>query len=294
MDTQHSGKLKRRLLHLLWILLFTLFMAIFIKTFFIEAFRIPTNSMADTILAGDFVLVNKFVYAINTPPTIPLTPIEIPKFKIISFKEPKRNEVIVFQFPGSPYELTPSQDMTLVKRVAGLPGDEVWIIDKEVIVNSSRLDEPKNAIIEKANSQNYGEADDRIFPSGRNWNKDFYGPISVPKAGMKIEINPKNIKDWETIINREFGRKVVSIEGTVIMINGKPSREYTFAKNYFFVLGDSRDKSSDSRHWGFVPEDLIIGRAEIIYWSVKSTFDFRKVTEIFNSIRFNRIFSKID
>lgn len=294
MDTQHSGKLKRRLLHLLWILLFTLFMAIFIKTFFIEAFRIPTNSMADTILAGDFVLVNKFVYAINTPPTIPLTPIEIPKFKIISFKEPKRNEVIVFQFPGSPYELIPSQDMTLVKRVLGLPGDEVWIIDKEVIVNSSRLDEPKNAVIGKGNSENYGEADDRIFPSGRNWNKDFYGPILVPKAGMKIEINPKNIKDWETIINREFGRKVVSIEGTVIMINGKPSREYTFAKNYFFVLGDSRDKSSDSRHWGFVPEDLIIGRAEIIYWSVKSTFDFRKVTEIFNSIRFNRIFSKID
>ena len=294
MDTQHSGKLKRRLLHLLWILLFTLFMAIFIKTFFIEAFRIPTNSMADTILAGDFVLVNKFVYAINTPPTIPLTPIEIPKFKIISFKEPKRNEVIVFQFPGSSYELIPSQDMTLVKRVAGLPGDEVWIIDKEVIVNSSRLDEPKNAVIEKGNSENYGEADDRIFPSGRNWNKDFYGPILVTKAGMKIEINPKNIKDWETIINREFGRKAVSIEGTVIMINGKPSREYTFAKNYFFVLGDNRDKSSDSRHWGFVPEDLIIGRAEIIYWSVKTTFDFRKVTEIFNSIRFNRIFSKID
>lgn len=294
MDSQHSGKLKRRLLRLLWILLFTLFMAIFIKTFFIEAFRIPTNSMADTILGGDFVLVNKFVYALTTPPTIPLTPIEIPRFKIISFKEPKRNEVIVFQFPGSPNELIPSQDMTLVKRVAGLPGDEVWIIDKEVIVNSSRLDNPENAIIQKDNSQNYGEADDRIFPSGRTWNKDFYGPIVVPKAGMKIEINPKNIKDWETIINREFGRKAVSIEGTVIMINGKPSREYIFAKNYYFVLGDNRDKSSDSRHWGFVPEDLIIGRAEIIYWSVKSTFDLSDITGIFKSIRFERILRKIE
>ena len=250
--------------------------------------------MAETILSGDFVLVNKFIYTLQTPSTVPLTSIKIPCIKLISFRKPIKNEVIVFQFPGNQNEIYPSQDITLVKRLVGLPGDNVWIIDKEVIVNNSRFDIPPKAIIKKDESLNYGEADDRIFPGGKNWNKDYYGPILVPKIGMRIEINPKNINDWETIINREFGKKVVSKEGSVVMINGKPSRQYIFTKNYYFVLGDNRSQSSDSRYWGFVQEDLIVGRAEIIYWSVKSTFDFSNLAEIFSSIRFNRILRRVE
>lgn len=286
--------MKKILVRLFLVILFTFFLAIFVKAFFIEAFKIPTNSMAETILSGDFVLVNKFVYSIQTPSALPLTNIKIPRLKLISFGKPQRNEVIVFQFPGNQNEIHPSQDITLVKRLVGLPGDNIWIIDKEVIVNNSRFEIPPKAIIKKEESQNYGEADDRIFPGGKNWNKDYYGPIVVPKYGMKIEINPNNINDWETIINREFGKKVVSKEGSVVMIKGKPSRQYIFTKNYYFVLGDNRDQSSDSRYWGFVPEDLIIGRAEIIYWSVKSTFDFSNLAEIFSSIRFNRILRRVE
>jgi signal peptidase I len=286
--------LKSKLFRLIVILLITFCLAILVKAFFIEAFKIPTNSMAETILSGDFVLVNKFIYTLQTPSAVPLTSIKIPRLKLISFRKPKKNEVIVFQFPGNQNEIYPSQDITLVKRLVGLPGDNVWIIDKEVIVNNSHFDIPPKAIIKKEESQNYGEGDDRIFPGGKNWNKDYYGPIVVPKIGMKIVINPKNISDWETIINREFGRKAVSAEGSVVMINGKPSREYIFTKNYYFVLGDNRSQSSDSRYWGFVPEDLIIGRAEYIYWSVKSTFDFSNLAEIFSSIRFNRILTKVE
>jgi signal peptidase I len=291
---KNSGRGKKILVRLLFVILLTFFLAIFVKAFFIEAFKIPTNSMAETILSGDFVLVNKFVYSIQTPSALPLTNIKIPRFKLISFAKPERNDVIVFQFPGNPYEVRPLQDITLVKRLVGLPGDNVWIIDKEVIVNNSRFEIPPKAIIKKDESLNYGEADDRIFPAGKNWNKDYYGPILVPKIGMRIEVNPKNINDWETIINREFGKKTVSIEGSVITINGKPTREYIFTKNYYFVLGDNRSQSSDSRYWGFVPEDLIIGRAEIIYWSVKSTFDFSNLAEIFSSIRFNRILRRVE
>jgi len=288
-----NRKLKNKIFRILWIILFTFFLAIFVKAFFIEAFKIPTNSMAETILSGDFVLVNKFIYSIQTPSALPFTNIKIPRLKLITFRKPERNEVIVFQFPGNQNEVFPTQDITLVKRLVGLPGDNVWIVDKEVIVNNSRFEIPPKAIIKKEKSQNYGEADDRIFPSGKNWNKDYYGPIIVPKIGMKTEINPQNISNWEAIINREFGKKVVSTEGSVVMINGKPSRNYIFTKNYYFVLGDNRDQSSDSRYWGFVTEDSIIGRAEIIYWSVKSTFDFSNPTEIFSSIRLNRIFRRV-
>lgn len=286
--------MKKKLLRLFIILLVTFCLAILIKAFFLEAFKIPTNSMADTILSGDFVLVNKFTYGIQTPGALPLTNIKLPKLKLVSFNKPQRNDVIVFQFPGEQYEVSSSNDITIVKRLIGLPGDNIWIIDKEIIVNNSRLKYPAKAIIEKENSHEYGMADANIFPKGKNWNKDYYGPIVVPKKGMKIEITPRNIWEWETTINRECGKKAVSVEGSVVMINGEPSREYTFSKDHYFVLGDNRDRSSDSRYWGFVPEDLIIGRAEIIYWSLKSSFDFWKVTEIFRSIRFNRILTKVE
>lgn len=285
--------MKKKILKLLIILSVTFSLAILIKSFFLEAFKIPTNSMANTILSGDFVLVNKFVYGIKTPAVLPLTNIKLPVQNIISFKHPKRNDVVVFEFPGEQYEAASNQDLTLVKRIVGLPGDTVIIIDKKVFVNGTYLDLPKTALVEKSHSRDYGIPDQNIFPKGKNWNKNFYGPVLVPKQGMTIEINTENIFEWETTINREFGKKVVSVEGSVISINGKPTRNYTFSKNHYFVLGDNRDRSSDSRYWGFIPENLILGRAEYIYWSITSAFNFTNPSEIFRSIRFNRILTKI-
>lgn len=285
--------LKRKLLRLFIILLLTFFLAIFVKTFFIEAFKIPTNSMAETILSGDFVLVNKFVYGIKTPSVLPLTNIKIPVVEIISLNLPKRNDIVVFEFPGEQYEAAANQNLTLVKRIIGLPGDTVLIVDSKVFVNGNYIEPPKYSLVEKFYSRDYGIKDQNIFPKGKNWNKDFYGPIVVPKQGMKVAISSQNIFEWETAINREFGKKVVSVEGSVICINGKPVRQYTFTKNHYFVLGDNRDKSSDSRFWGFVPEDLIIGRADFIYWSINSTFNFNDPAKIFTSIRFDRILTKL-
>lgn len=286
--------LKNKIGKLLIILLFTFFAAILIKTFFIEAFRIPTNSMANTLISGDYVIVNKFIYGIKTPAEVPLINIKLPVINLLSVKTPIRNDIIVFQFPGDQNQYSSDNSITLVKRLIGLPGDEIWIIDKEVLINGVPLKLPSSAIIGEKKSNTYGIADDKIYPKGKKWNKDFYGPIIVPKKGMKIELNPRNIGEWETAINREFKKKVVSVEGSVVNINGKPAREYTFTQNHYFVLGDNRDRSSDSRFWGFVPEDLLIGKAEFIYWSINSTFNFSDITQIFKSIRFDRILNKIE
>jgi len=246
--------------------------------------------MEQTLLPGDFIVVNKSAYKIATPSFIPLTNIPLKHFDIWDFDSPKRNDVIVFDFPGMINEFKPSQQMFFIKRTIGIPGDTVEIINQKVYVNGTLLTAPvKGEFNEKSIKK--GEKDFRIFPPDKNWNSDNYGPIIIPKEGDNIFINPKNIKYWGHIINREFGRKVVSEEGSVININGKPVIGYTFKKNYYFVLGDNRDESMDSRYWGFVPEDKIIGKAMIVYWSVDPSIV--NLDEVFKSIRWSRIFTKI-
>ncbi len=266
---------------------------IIIKGFFFEAFRIPTGSMEDTLLPGDFLVVNKAAYSLDTPANIPLTGMSIPHFTLISWSAPLRDDIIVFEFPGNKDELLPLQPANYIKRVAGIPGDTIELRNKVLYVNNKETPFPELVKISKTSSFRWGEAEKNLYPGNNGWNSDFYGPLVVPYKGQTIQVNPRNINDWKTIIDREYGKRAVSVEGTVINIDGIPSRRYTFQKNYYFVLGDNRDDSMDSRFWGFVPEDRIIGRAEFIYWSLKEAPDSGESEDLWSSIRFDRIFTKI-
>lgn len=268
--------------------------AIIIKSFFVDAFKIPSASMENTLLVGDYVLINKASYEIKTPHYIPIINFWIPSFSLIRFRHPLRDDIIVFKFPGYPNEFEPSENSSYIKRVIGLPGDTVQIKNESVYVNGQIISQPENAIFPRTQAYEKKIIDDRIFPQNRKWNNDNYGPIVVPKKGMIINLNTNNIIDWQALIDREYGHKAISVEGSVINIDHKPVRNYIIKKNYYFVMGDNREDSMDSRYWGFVADNLIIGKAIMIYWSWDSFKFVNKWYEFLRPLRLNRIFKIVN
>ena len=128
-----------------------------------------------------------------------------------------------------------------------------------------------------------------IFPKGEEWNGDNYGPFVVPKKGDRIWLTPSNVEKWRTIIVREYGARVVDVHDDKVFINGEPVHEYEIQKDYYFMMGDNRDNSADSRYWGVVPRDKIVGQPMIALWSWNSDIPWSEPLRLLGSIRWNRI-----
>ncbi len=270
-------------------LLFAAIAAFLIKTFLIETSRVPTGSMEKTIWVGDFLFVNKFIYGSSSPRNIPFTNVSLPYFQMPAIRDPHRGDIVVFEYPGDRDELVPTELNNYVKRCIGVPGDTIEAVDKVVFVNGKEA--PRAPQIQYIN--NYvipkGIANPRIFPKGGNFNEDNYGPVIVPKKGDVINLSLDNIEAWRTIIDREFENRVVTVEGDRIMIEGKPVKSYTLKKDYYFMMGDNRDDSADSRFWGFVSRDKVIGEAFMIYWSWDPSISFSDFFNLLGSVRLGRI-----
>ncbi|MGQ9642920.1 MAG: signal peptidase I [Ignavibacterium sp.] len=274
--------------------------AFLIITFIIQNTRIPTGSMEDTILVGDFVLVNKFIYGSSSPRYIPFTEIALPYFTLPAIKDPKPTDIVVFEYPGDRDQLEPAEKgVNYVKRCIGTPGDTVEIRDKVVFVNGKEFWRPpyikyyRGMIGSHLRPLPKGYAEPRIFPRGMPWNEDNYGPLVVPKKGMIIPINIYNIEQWRTTIDREYGKRVVEIRGNVVYIDDQPVSSYTFKKDYYFMMGDNRDDSLDSRFWGFVPRDAIVGQAFIVLFSWDRDIPFSEFFKLLASIRTDRVLKLI-
>jgi signal peptidase I len=266
-------------------LLFAGVVALILKIIFLEAYRIPTGSMENTLLTGDFLLVNKFIYGAATPRGIPFTEIRIPFFRLPALKTPHRGDVVVFDFPGNANEFQSKEIINYIKRLVGEPGDSIRVIDKALYVNGEVFPNPPDGqFSDKVSRNSYAD----IFPKGMPWNDDNYGPVRVPKKNDIIKLTPDNLDQWRMFITRE-GHSVRLTADNKVFIDEKENTGYKVEKNYYFMMGDNRNNSSDSRYWGFLPEEDIIGEAMIIYWSWDPNIPTSDFGRLFDSIRWNRI-----
>ncbi|MCL2309801.1 MAG: signal peptidase I [Proteobacteria bacterium] len=216
-----------------------------LRSFVAEPFKIPSSSMRPTLEVGDFILVNKFSYGIRLP---------IIEKKIIPIGSPQRGDVVVFRYP-----LNPSQDY--IKRVIGIPGDVIEYRDKKLKVNEQLLPQQKGA--------NYS-----YLEGGRFENLDRFTETAQSADGARehpIAIDP---------------RKPTLYLDHVFPFPLRSACEYfengfrcTVPKGYYWMMGDNRDNSEDSRYWGFVPDENLRGKAFFIWfnWGDISSFSFNRV-----------------
>ena len=184
-------------------------LALVIRSSVVEAYRIPSGSMQNTLLVGDRLFANKFIY--GAP--IPLTHIKLPPLR-----QPRVGDIIIFQYPEDP-------QTDFVKRVVALSGQVVEVRAKQVFVDGRHTDDGPTVVHE----------DPLLRPPLRD-TRDFFGPVRVPKGCV-------------------------------------------------FVMGDNRDNSYDSRYWGFLDTRLVLGRAEVVFWS----WDEDPRTPLLHRVRWGRI-----
>lgn len=351
-------------------IVFAVVAATLIRWLFMEAFTIPTPSMENTLLVGDFLFVSKLHYGTRTPKTplqVPLTHqtiwgtnvpsyldwIQLPQYRLPGFSDVKSGDVVVFNYPP---ELQHPVDLktNYIKRCIGTPGDQVEVRNAQVFLNGKPMVNPVRLENEYFVSTTTAVNEDKVFrgndisefstytetyndtipgndesgyivytttenaallkgydfvrdvrqvvapkdisepslyPSSPliKWNRDNYGPITVPKEGVTVQMTPENVATYGTVIKYYEGNENVELTDGKVTIAGKAIDGYTFKQDYYFMMGDNRHNSADSRYWGFVPMDHIVGKAVFVWMSIDPN-----PTSFSNKIRWSRLFRVID
>ncbi len=256
----------------------------------IASFVVPTGSMEKTVMTGDFLFVNKFIYGPSSPQVVPFLNIPLPYFRLPAFRAPERGDVIVFIYPGDRDDIKAREFQYYLKRCVAIAGDSLTIKDKKLYINGVESPLPEHGQYEPGIALSpYNKFE--TFPPGRGYTRDLYGPLRIPKKGDNITLNQRNWREWEIFIKRE-GHDV-SFDGINVFIDGKQNSSYTINRDYCFGMGDNRDNSADSRYWGFVPYDNLVGTPIMVYWSWDTNTPLFNIVDKLKSIRFSRIFKFI-
>ncbi|MCU0332386.1 MAG: signal peptidase I [Ignavibacteriaceae bacterium] len=272
------------------ILFLVVIIALIIKAFAIDAFQIPSTSMENTLQPGDFIFANKFAYEIATPREIPIANLHIPQYKLFEVGKPQINDIVIFEFPLG-FENDPVRGGSkYVKRLIAGPHDTLKITNGKIFVNGAAIKLPSTYKIPNYEKEKDWTQDEVIYPPGATWNRDSYGPIIIPAKGDTIMIAPENFERWQSVIVMDHGERSLLSEGTLVTLDGKAIFEYVLKQDHYFVIGDNFEESMDSRNFGFITDNMIVGKAMFIYWS----YDPQKVAPgplgFLSAIRADRIF----
>lgn len=338
--------------------MFAVIAATLIRTFFIEAYQIPTPSMEKSLLVGDYLFVSKVNYGARVPMTpisfpfvhhtIPILEtkayseaLKLPYYRLPGFQDIKRKDVVVFNWPAENEGRPVDKKENYIKRCLAIPGDTFSIKDRQVFVNGVAQEDPEEAqtsymvlttkdlspsqisamgvkywqqagaeggyeinttkeiaaefeSLSQVRSVTPMQADKHqgIFPYDYtlNWDADNYGPIYVPKAGDEITLDSFTYKLYQQAIRVYEDHPDFTIRGGKYFIGDEQIASYTFKYNYYFMIGDNRHMSADSRFWGFVPENHIVGKALFIWMSMEEP---SRSKGFFSRIRWSRIFNSI-
>lgn len=321
-------------------LVFAVVVMLIVRGLFVDLFRIPTPSMEDNLLVGDFLFVSKVHYGVRTPHSIgiPFTSIHIPGLELNSrrlpgFSEVKRGDAVVFNWPADG-DKPADRKQHYIKRFIGMPGETLELRNGVTYINGQALPEIPRLLhyhvvygkdpavmLSATNLRNLGAKDVRpfgapgivlvngtdevlaqiaalpyvdrveryrqpqpepptspaaLYPATAGYTPQDYGPVLIPKAGETVAFTPENLPYLLPALQRYEGVRVEQ-QGDVVLIDGQPATSYTFRQDYFFAMGDNRDDSQDSRFWGFVPMDHVVGKAFLVYfaWNPSKGFPIR-------------------
>lgn len=272
----------------------TMFLAcvwVFAQVFLFTSFRIPSDSMEPGLTEGDAILVWKPILGarlFNLSATMRLEQVEI--HRVPGFRKLKRDDVLVFNFPHpNTWDKIEMHILKYyVKRCIGLPGDTLSISNGYFKVNNEN-EEYGNILSQKqigsTQPEDFAKGVYRSFPydSIIDWNIKDFGPLYIPKAGDVLPMNRTNVVLYRKLIEWEQKGRL-ELRDSVVLLNNKPVQTYRFQKNYYFMAGDKGENSQDSRYWGLLPEEYIVGKAVLIW---KSTDPYTK------KFRWDRFLKKI-
>ena len=324
----------------LYIILSAFVVALVLRAFVFESYRMPSSQMENAVLKGDYLFVNKLSYGIRMPMawiSFPFVPDSIPSIGIKTYsdflslpytrllkRKVKRNDIVIYNTPSCPSGLPVDKLPLSISRCVGLPGDSIEIQQGNLYINGKKRAQSPDLIFSYEYVQNFDSQivdimeqlhipcreaktrDNNIvrylsrfeaysireeLPDSVEINlqekADLNYKLFIPQKGATIKLSPENLHVYRQIITEEQKDKV-AFENGKLYIENNPAGSYTFDRDYYWMLSDNADASADSRHFGFIPETHIVGKASLIWLSKESS------QSLFNGYRKNRFFTKVN